>query len=234
VASELTLTRFLVRFFPLPFFKKVDLRLGVLLQVLTRVRGGRKKKVKASDLPQKEAAEQDVMESETCENVLAADADGPSLLKSVDPEGTDLQTTEANLLVSDGEVSTQEMTEGGVDKNDAAKPPEENEEDEAINTSAADTTATATAAAAPAADYESDDSERERQNRTKEVNLDIKAAVDKFANNILVRNYCWLLKFYSTNRASINHYIVRMLQRICEDCMLEPMLYQVPTFSLPL
>lgn len=82
-------------------------------------------------------------------------------------------------------------------------------------------------------DHEEDDSESESEEeeeeemQTKEETLDVTKCVRMFADNTILHNYCWLLKNYLHNTAAMNYYIVRMLQRICDDLMMEPMLYQV-------
>ena len=65
----------------------------------------------------------------------------------------------------------------------------------------------------------------ERQNQ--EVSLDVRKCAAKFADNTVIRNYCWLLKSFMSNTVATNHYILCMLQRICKDYELEPMLFQV-------
>ncbi|BFI31474.1 hypothetical protein AXG93_4530s1190 [Marchantia polymorpha subsp. ruderalis] len=76
-----------------------------------------------------------------------------------------------------------------------------------------------------------DDDDAELESMTKEVSLDVNQLVfRRFADNTIVRNYCWLLKYYTSNRVTTNYYVVRMLQRICEDRVLEPMLYQLSIF----
>ncbi|XP_059067114.1 uncharacterized protein LOC131079685 isoform X2 [Cryptomeria japonica] len=83
-------------------------------------------------------------------------------------------------------------------------------------------------------DGESNSEDDDRGNRVDrvEADFDIQKFIISFADNHVVRNYCWLLMFYKKNSAATNHYIIRMLQRICDDCMLEPMLYQLSLFSL--
>ena len=49
-----------------------------------------------------------------------------------------------------------------------------------------------------------------------EGNFDIPKCIFFFADNTIVQNYCWLLKFYKTNSLATNHYRIRMLQRICD------------------
>ncbi|XP_024382213.2 uncharacterized protein [Physcomitrium patens] len=69
--------------------------------------------------------------------------------------------------------------------------------------------------------------EEEEEVQTKEETLDVMKCVRMFADNSILHNYCWLLKNYLLNTPAINYYIVRMLQRISQDCMMEPMLYQL-------
>ena len=72
-----------------------------------------------------------------------------------------------------------------------------------------------------------EEEEEEEEMQTKEETLDVMKVVRMFADNTILHNYCWLLKNYLHNTPAMNYYIVRMLQRICEDLMMEPMLYQV-------
>ncbi|XP_058100318.1 uncharacterized protein LOC131245111 isoform X3 [Magnolia sinica] len=60
-----------------------------------------------------------------------------------------------------------------------------------------------------------------------EVDFSVYKLVATFANNTIIQNLCWLLKFYKSNSSSTNHYIMSMLRRICEDLELAPMLYQL-------
>jgi len=62
---------------------------------------------------------------------------------------------------------------------------------------------------------------------TSEVDFNVTRLVSSFANNAVIQNLCWLLKYYKSNSASTNHYIICMLQRFCDDLELSPMLYQV-------
>ncbi|KAG6548875.1 hypothetical protein Mapa_009637 [Marchantia paleacea] len=83
----------------------------------------------------------------------------------------------------------------------------------------------------PDEDDDDDDDDAELESMTKEVSLDVNQLVfRRFADNTIVRNYCWLLKYYTSNSVTTNYYVVRMLQRICEDRVLEPMLYQLSIF----
>lgn len=74
---------------------------------------------------------------------------------------------------------------------------------------------------------DSEEEEEEEEMQTKEETLDVMKCVRMFADNTILHNYCWLLKNYLHNTPAMNYYIVRMLQRICQDLMMEPMLYQV-------
>lgn len=60
-----------------------------------------------------------------------------------------------------------------------------------------------------------------------EVDFKVSNFVSTFANNTIIQNLCWLLKFYKSNSISTNHYIISMFRRICDDLELSPMLYQV-------
>lgn len=73
-----------------------------------------------------------------------------------------------------------------------------------------------------------DDYSGEEDVMTSEVDLNVSALVSALANNDIVQNLCWLLKFYKSNSVITNNYIIRTLQRICDDLELAPMLYQVP------
>ncbi|XP_038877780.1 protein timeless homolog [Benincasa hispida] len=78
-----------------------------------------------------------------------------------------------------------------------------------------------------------DSSSDEQQNRIVEVDLKVSSLVSTFANNNIIQKICWLLKFYKSNAANTNHYIICILRRITEDLELSPMLYQLsvlPTF----
>ncbi|KAM0938422.1 hypothetical protein DsansV1_C23g0178051 [Dioscorea sansibarensis] len=62
---------------------------------------------------------------------------------------------------------------------------------------------------------------------TYEVDFNISKLVLSFASDDSIRNLCWLLKFYKSNSACTNHYIICMLRRFCDDLDLYPMLYQL-------
>ncbi|XP_031093945.1 interaptin [Ipomoea triloba] len=67
---------------------------------------------------------------------------------------------------------------------------------------------------------------------TSEVDLNVSALVSALANNDIVQNLCWLLKFYKSNSVITNNFIIRMLQRICDDLELSPMLYQLSLLTI--
>ncbi|GAB2227644.1 hypothetical protein Droror1_Dr00009471 [Drosera rotundifolia] len=60
-----------------------------------------------------------------------------------------------------------------------------------------------------------------------EVDFKINTLLVSLASNSIVTNICWLLKFYKNNSCSTNHHIISILQRICYDMNLTPMLYQL-------
>lgn len=76
--------------------------------------------------------------------------------------------------------------------------------------------------------YGTDDSSGDEQlDATDEVDFNLSTLISAFANNNIIHRLCWLLKFYKSNSASTNHYIICLLRRITEDLELSPMLYQV-------
>lgn len=78
-------------------------------------------------------------------------------------------------------------------------------------------------------DYGADDSSEGEQQlgHLDEVDFKISTLISALANTTIIQRLCWLLKFYKINSSSTNHYIICMLQRICDDLELSPMLYQV-------
>nr|GEU97454.1 hypothetical protein [Tanacetum cinerariifolium] len=76
-------------------------------------------------------------------------------------------------------------------------------------------------------DYVSDASSDEQQEATNEVDFKASSLVTSLANNTIIQNLCWLLKFYKNNSVRTNHYIICALRRICEDLELSPVLYQL-------
>ena len=62
---------------------------------------------------------------------------------------------------------------------------------------------------------------------TSEVDFNVTTLVSSLANNSIIHNTCWLLKFYKSNTTNTNDYIIGILQRVCDDLELSPMLYQV-------
>ncbi|KAF8413264.1 hypothetical protein HHK36_001240 [Tetracentron sinense] len=73
----------------------------------------------------------------------------------------------------------------------------------------------------------SDSSNDDLAAATDEIDFKASSLVATFANNTIIQNLCWLLKFYKNNSTSTNHYIICMLRRICDDLELSPMLYQL-------
>lgn len=76
-------------------------------------------------------------------------------------------------------------------------------------------------------DESSDDDDEEEQDARNEVDFKASSLVSSLANNTIIQNLCWLLKFYKSNSVRTNHYIISALTRICQDLELSPMLYQV-------
>ncbi|KAK6131802.1 hypothetical protein DH2020_034460 [Rehmannia glutinosa] len=80
---------------------------------------------------------------------------------------------------------------------------------------------------------EADDSSGDEQLvLTDEVDFKVSSLVSALANNTIIQNLCWLLKFYKSNSITTNHYIINMLRRICEDLELSPMLYQLSLLTI--
>ncbi|XP_072995580.1 uncharacterized protein [Typha latifolia] len=77
------------------------------------------------------------------------------------------------------------------------------------------------------ADETSDSSTGDQMPSTSEVDFNVSRLIASLANNAVVHNLCWLLKYYRSNSASTNHYIICMLRRFCEDLEMSPMLYQL-------
>ncbi|KAL7601712.1 hypothetical protein Lser_V15G22269 [Lactuca serriola] len=76
-------------------------------------------------------------------------------------------------------------------------------------------------------DESSDDDDEEEQDARNEVDFKASSLVSSLANNTIIQNLCWLLKFYKSNSVRTNHYIISALTRICQDLELSPMLYQL-------
>eukprot|EP00850_Spirogloea_muscicola_P016653 SM000136S00199 [mRNA] locus=s136:393383:398241:- [translate_table: standard] len=76
-----------------------------------------------------------------------------------------------------------------------------------------------------------DEDENARDDAAEEVPVDFRRCMMPFADNTLVQWYCWLLESFASNSVQLNHYLLRMLRRICNDCGLEPMLYQLSLLS---
>ncbi|XP_047265359.1 protein timeless homolog isoform X1 [Capsicum annuum] len=62
---------------------------------------------------------------------------------------------------------------------------------------------------------------------TTEDDLKVSALVSTLANNSTIHNLCWLLKYYKSNSIITNNSVINLLQKICEDLELSPMLYQL-------
>ncbi|KAK4362997.1 hypothetical protein RND71_018238 [Anisodus tanguticus] len=62
---------------------------------------------------------------------------------------------------------------------------------------------------------------------TTEDDLKISALVSTLANNSTIHNLCWLLKYYKSNSIITNNSVICILQKICDDLELTPMLYQL-------
>ncbi|XP_058206068.1 uncharacterized protein LOC131319704 [Rhododendron vialii] len=67
---------------------------------------------------------------------------------------------------------------------------------------------------------------------TDEVDFRVSTLISALANNNIIQNLCWLLKFYKSNSTSTNHYILCMLRKICDDLELSPMLYQLSFLNI--
>ncbi|KAI9094819.1 hypothetical protein K1719_026625 [Acacia pycnantha] len=67
----------------------------------------------------------------------------------------------------------------------------------------------------------------EQQTEYNEVDFKVSTLVSAFANHNIIQKICWLLKFYKSNSLATNHHIISILQRICDDLELHPMLYQL-------
>lgn len=77
--------------------------------------------------------------------------------------------------------------------------------------------------------HETDESSDEQPVMTDEIDFKTSNLVSSLGNNTIIKNLCWLLRFYKSNSPSTNHCIISMLRRISEDLELSPMLYQVST-----
>lgn len=76
-----------------------------------------------------------------------------------------------------------------------------------------------------------DSSDGEDQTATDEVDFKVSTFISAFANNSIIQNICWLLKFYKSNTKQTNHHVISILRRITEDLELSPMLYQVSVLN---
>lgn len=76
-------------------------------------------------------------------------------------------------------------------------------------------------------DHGGDYSSADENVLTREDDLKISALVSTLANNSTIHNLCWLLKYYKSNSIISNNSVIHILQKICDDLELSPMLYQV-------
>ncbi|KAH0688185.1 hypothetical protein KY290_019855 [Solanum tuberosum] len=67
---------------------------------------------------------------------------------------------------------------------------------------------------------------------TTEDDLKISALVSTLANNSTIHNLCWLLKYYKSNSIITNNSVIHILQKICDDLELSPMLYQLSLLTI--
>ncbi|XP_030548620.2 protein timeless homolog isoform X2 [Rhodamnia argentea] len=65
-----------------------------------------------------------------------------------------------------------------------------------------------------------------------EVDFKVSTVVSAFANNGIIHNLCWLLKFYKSNSINTNRYILSILSRIANDLELSPMLYELSLLTI--
>lgn len=77
------------------------------------------------------------------------------------------------------------------------------------------------------ADGTSDYSTDDQVPATSEVDFNVSRLVLSFANNAVINNLGWLLRYYKSNSVGTNHHLISMLRRFCEDLEMTPMLYQV-------
>lgn len=182
---------------------------GILLQVKKKARSTKKKN---SKLPQKntnqppESAGEATAHDEANAAASTEAEVGPEDANVNVPVLNDVHPEHADTNLGPVEAPAHEEHENELENDEVENDKEEREGEES----------------------EEDESEEEEEEmRTKEETLDVHKCVRMFADNTIVNNYCWLLKNYLHNTPAINYYIVRMLQRICEDLMMEPMLYQV-------
>lgn len=183
---------------------------GISLQVKKKARSTKKKNSKLlekkNSQPPESAGEVSVQEEANAAASSEAQV-GPEDSSVGVPVLNALPTEHGDTNLDPVEVPAQEGHENDTEEldNDEAEDKEEDEGEES-----------------------GDDSEEEEEElQSKEETLDVHKCVRMFADNTVLHNYCWLLKNYLHNTPALNYYIVRMLQRICEDLMMEPMLYQV-------
>ncbi|VAH10213.1 unnamed protein product [Triticum turgidum subsp. durum] len=216
------------------------------LRVAKRTRKGRKRKTSddkhQSIEPETENVEQSCIDptdgtkatSDSLPDLRSEDPLAePTLLEQgkVDSDGTDLPDT-----IVDTAVNLESTTQLGGDPSSAGSGEKErnpiNEEEDTCTTQLGGDPSSAGSAEKKrntineeedASDSSSDDCPP----ATSEVDFNVSRLISSLANNSVVQNICWLLKYYKTNSFRTNHYIICMLRRFCEDLDVSPMLYQL-------
>ncbi|XP_068659821.1 uncharacterized protein [Aristolochia californica] len=184
------------------------------LRVARKSRKSRKKTLKADT-----ATEDEIL----AENAIVQNADGPDGDNSpgTGDQAKDLNSSKIEFLRNFGSVDKEEksnhieeaqicQSDGGIaDINDLSHKGKykEGPNDLPVETG----------------DYSGDD----QSSITKEVDFNVSRLVASFASNSCVQNLCWLLTFYKSNSTTTNYCIITLLQRICNDLNLAPMLYQL-------
>nr|CAD1824075.1 unnamed protein product [Ananas comosus var. bracteatus] len=82
------------------------------------------------------------------------------------------------------------------------------------------------------ADGTSDYSTDDQVPATSEVDFNVSRLVLSFANNAVINNLGWLLRYYKSNSVGTNHHLISMLRRFCEDLEMTPMLYQLSLLTI--
>ncbi|KAK4770277.1 hypothetical protein SAY87_030809 [Trapa incisa] len=77
-----------------------------------------------------------------------------------------------------------------------------------------------------------DSSDDEQLIARNEVDFNVSTLVSALANNSIIHNLCWLLKFYKSNSIHTNHHIISILRKISDDLELSPMLYQLSLLNI--
>jgi hypothetical protein len=61
--------------------------------------------------------------------------------------------------------------------------------------------------------------------------FDVEQFKRKFANSFVIKQYCFLLRFYTSNTTKTNKQVLSMLKMVADDCSAEPLLYQLSLFK---